>query len=74
MPKRVTGRVVLLSGVVLTAAAPVTLDADGVRVREAACQDGTCCAEEKSTCVVGTHAEPNYYYKPQGSCKPVSQT
>ncbi|HEX6036799.1 hypothetical protein [Longimicrobium sp.] len=43
-------------------------------MQEAACQDGTCCPEEKSTCVVGTHAEPNYYYKPQGGCKVVSQT
>ncbi len=65
---------VLLSGAVFTASAPVTAGAGGLRVHEAACQDGTCCPEEKSTCVVGTHAEANYYYKPQGPCKVVTQT
>lgn len=74
MPKRLIRRTLLLSGAVLTASAPITADADGLRVQEAACQDGTCCPEEKSTCVVGTHAEANYYYKPKGSCTVVVQT
>jgi hypothetical protein len=74
MPKRLISRITLLSGAVLTASAPITADAGGLRVQEAVCQDGTCCPEEKSTCVVGTHAEANYYYKPKGSCKVVAQT
>jgi hypothetical protein len=67
-------RIVLLSGAVLTASAPITADANGLRVQEAACQDGTCCPEEKATCVVGTHAEAGYYYKAKGSCQVVTQT
>lgn len=74
MPKTwLIRRMILLASAVL-AAAPITVNADGLGVQEAACQDGTCCPEEKSTCVVGTHAEANYYYQPKGSCKVVTQT
>lgn len=68
MTKRLVSRIVLLAGTVGAAASPVTFDSSGFRVQEAACQSGTCCSEEKSTCVVGTTAEANYYYKPHSSC------
>ncbi len=68
MTRRFIPRILLLAGTAFAAASPVTVDSSGFRAQEAACQNGTCCGEEKSTCVVGTHAEPNYYYKPHGSC------
>ena len=74
MAKSLVWQIALFAGAALTASAPVTADAGGLRVQEAACQDGTCCPEDKSTCVVGTHSETGYYYKPQGSCKIIDQT
>lgn len=67
MTRRLVPRFLLLAATV-GAASPVTFGSSGLRVQEAACQNGTCCGEEKSTCVIGTHAEANYYYKPHGSC------
>ena len=69
MTTRLTGRILLLSVTAAAASSPVTIDAGGLRIQEAACQDGTCCYEEKSTCVIGSHAESSYYYKPHSSCK-----
>ena len=68
MTGRLIPRILLLTGTVGAASSPVTIDSHGFLVRAAACQNGSCCGEEKSTCVVGTHAEPNCYYKPHGSC------
>jgi hypothetical protein len=53
---------------ILAASVPVTTDAHGVRPAVAACQDGTCCPEEGSTCVVGTNQLANRYYLSSGSC------
>ena len=64
---------VLLSGAVMAAASPITVEEGALRTRTAQCQDGTCCPEEKSTCVVGDSQNPGYYYKPSGSCKTLSQ-
>jgi hypothetical protein len=74
MAKSFVRKTALFAVTALTASVPVTADAGGLHVQEAACQDGTCCPEDKSTCVVGTHAETGYYFKPQGSCKNIDQT
>lgn len=54
---------------ILAGAVPVTIGPHGPEVTVAACQDGTCCPEEGSTCVVGNVARTNKYYKSSGSCK-----
>lgn len=66
-------RLTLLSVVTLSAAAPVSYSPDrGLHEAMVACQDGTCCPEAGSTCVVGDHQRPDKYYKPSGSC--INQT
>lgn len=68
MPKPLF-RLALFSMVTLAAAAPVTYSpGQGVHETVAECQDGTCCPEVGSTCVVGDHQRPDKYYKPSGSC------
>lgn len=63
----------LMLGAVVSASAPVTVSIEeGVQPRTAECQTGTCCPEERSTCVVGTTQVGGYYQKPEGSCKNVS--
>jgi hypothetical protein len=52
----------------LAASVPVTTGPRGLQPAVAACQDGTCCPEEGSTCVVGTNQRENRYYKSGGSC------
>ena len=54
---------------ILAGVGPSSIGPHGPEVAVAACQDGTCCPEEGSTCVVGTIARPNKYYKSSGSCK-----
>jgi hypothetical protein len=53
---------------VLAASAPVTVDAHGFRVATAECQDGTCCPEPGSTCIVGQYERADKYYMSSGSC------
>jgi len=53
---------------VLAASVPVTAGSRGLHPAVAACQDGTCCPEEGSTCVVGTNQRPDKYYLSSGSC------
>jgi len=56
-------------GAFLTASAPVTVSLErGVQPRSAECQDGTCCPEDKSTCVIGSHQVGDYYHKSSGPC------
>ncbi|HEX6373610.1 MAG TPA: hypothetical protein VF006_32085 [Longimicrobium sp.] len=62
-------RLALFSAITLSAAAPVTYSPDrGLHAATAECQDGTCCPEVGSTCVVGDHQRADKYYKPSGSC------
>jgi hypothetical protein len=52
---------VLLSGAVVAAASPITVEEGGLRTRTAECQDGTCCPEVGSTCVVGEYQRSDKY-------------
>jgi len=58
--------VVLL--VLVASATPLTFSRGRFIASTAACQDGTCCPEKSSICVVGTHQIDDKYYKPAGSC------
>lgn len=61
--------VALVSGAFVTASAPVTVSVqEGVKAQAAACQNGTCCPEDKATCVIGDHQVGGYYHKASGSC------
>jgi hypothetical protein len=61
--------VALVSGAFVAAAAPVTVSVErGIQAQVAECQDGTCCVEDKATCVVGSHQVGGYYYKKSGPC------
>jgi hypothetical protein len=55
-------------GTFLTASAPVTVSRDGIQPQAAECQNGTCCPEEKSACVIGTNQVGDYYHKAVGPC------
>jgi hypothetical protein len=66
------GVLVLATGA-LAASVPITADGRGVRPTEAECQDGTCCPEAGSKCVVGDIVRPDKYYKSSGSCTDPSQ-
>lgn len=70
--------IALLSLVLVSAAAPVSYSpARGLHEATLACQDGTCCPELGSTCVIGEFQRPDKYYKESGSCTtppPVPQT
>lgn len=55
--------------------APVAFTAgDGFVERQACAQSGTCCPEEGSLCIIGTHFARNYYFKGEGRCQSPSQT
>jgi hypothetical protein len=59
----------LVASAFVTASAPVTISVDrGVQPQAAECQSGTCCPEDKSTCVIGGHQIGGYYHKAEGSC------
>lgn len=59
----------ILLGAFLTASAPVTItDRGALAPRTAECQTGTCCPEDKSTCVIGSAKVTGYYQKASGSC------
>ena len=61
--------VALFSGAFVTASAPVTVSVErGIQAQVAECQDGTCCVEDKATCVVGPYQVGGYYYKKGGPC------
>lgn len=67
--KRGTKRLSLLALVAFSTAAPVGYSAErGFHEPTLECQDGTCCPEAGSTCVVGDHKRPDKYYKTSGSC------
>jgi hypothetical protein len=57
----------------LAASVPVTVGSRGLEVATAACQDGTCCTELGSTCIVGEFQREDRYYKSSGSCKDPKQ-
>lgn len=60
---------VFFSVVTLAAAAPVTYAPDrGLHESTLECQDGTCCPEVGSTCIVGEYKRTDKFYKPAGSC------
>jgi hypothetical protein len=63
---------IILPGV-LAGSIPVATSLRGLQSATAACQDGTCCPEQGSTCVVGNNQRPERYYKPSGSCTEPSQ-
>jgi hypothetical protein len=70
---KLLSRVTLFSVVTISAAAPVAYSPHrGLHESTAECQDGTCCPEVGSTCVIGGYQRPDKYYKPSGSC--LSQT
>lgn len=59
----------LFSVATLSAAAPVTFSPGrGLHEATLECQDGTCCPELGSTCVVGELQRADRYYKPSGRC------
>jgi hypothetical protein len=58
---------------ILAGSVPVTTGPRGFQPAVAACQDGTCCPEMESTCVVGSVQRPNKYYKSSGSCTDPTQ-
>lgn len=67
--RRRIGRLGIVAGAFVTAATPVTVSMDrGVRAQTVECQSGTCCPEEKATCVIGNHQVGGYYQKASGSC------
>lgn len=69
MMKRII-RLPLLAVAIVSAAAPVGYSAErGLHESTLQCQDGTCCPEAGSTCVVGDYKRPDKYYKSSGSCQ-----
>ena len=63
-------RLSLLAGGILSAAAPIGYSAErGFHESTLRCQDGTCCPEVGSTCVVGDYVRPDKYHKPSGRCQ-----
>ena len=63
----------LASGAFVTASAPVTVSVDrGVQAQTAECQSGTCCPEDRATCVIGTYQAGGYYQKASGACANVT--
>lgn len=65
--------ITLVSGTLVTASAPVTVSMDrGIEAQAAECQSGTCCPEDKATCVIGQYQVGGYYQKPSGSCANVT--
>jgi hypothetical protein len=59
----------LVSGAFVTASAPVTVSVErGVQPQVAECQSGTCCPEDKSTCVIGSNQNKGYYHQAEGPC------
>lgn len=66
MTKR--GKSLLVALAALAAAAPMSLTSEGFSETRAECQDGTCCVEAGSTCIVGKWQRPDRYYLSSGSC------
>jgi hypothetical protein len=63
----------LVSVTFVTASAPVKLSVQrGVEAQAAECQSGTCCPEDRSTCVIGGYQVGGYYQKPSGRCTNVT--
>ena len=65
-------RALILCVPVLATAAPISFTEQGLRAGEAQCQDGTCCPEPKSKCIVGSWTRPDKYFKSSGSCTEVA--
>lgn len=61
-------RWLVLLPVLLACAIPVTFSRGRLVAATAECQDGTCCPERGSICVVGTHQIDDKYFKDAGSC------
>lgn len=59
----------ILGGLAVGAAlllAPVGVSSAGLGMAQAACQSGTCCREDGSTCVIGDIQRPDRYALLQG--------
>ena len=67
-------RLALLGGSVLAAMSPVTVSSSGRLVPAQACADGTCCAEDKSICIINGIRTDNAYYRGPGPCTPPQET
>jgi hypothetical protein len=67
-------RLALLGGSILAALSPVTVSTSGRLIPLRACADGTCCAEDKSICIINGIRTDNAYYKGPGSCAPPQVT
>lgn len=61
-------RLILLGGSILGAIAPITVSSSDGIVPAQACADGTCCAEDKSICIINDIRTDNAYYKGTGPC------
>lgn len=62
----------IAAGAFLTASAPLTVSTEGLRPQAAECQSGTCCPEDRATCVIGNNQVGGYYHKSEGSCHNVT--
>lgn len=64
-------RMVALAVAALGAFAPVAYSSDrGLITSSATCEDGTCCPEDKSLCIInGIISENSYDKGTEGSCK-----
>lgn len=61
-------RLLVVGGGILGALSPVTMSSSGRIVPARACADGTCCAEDKSVCIINNIRTDDAYYKGTGSC------
>lgn len=70
--RRFRSRSILFFLPIVATAAPVSFSGEGLAVTAAVCQDGTCCPDPKSTCVVGDRVRTGKYYKSEGSCTEIA--
>lgn len=67
--RHIARRTLFFGVIVVGASAPISFSpSSGFEVKTAECQNGTCCPEDKSTCVIGDYQNVGYYQKPSGSC------
>lgn len=72
--KRRRRRILLPLAVTALVAAPFSLTPDGrVAASAATCQDGTCCPELKSTCIIGDWKIADKYALTSGGSCPKSE-
>jgi hypothetical protein len=57
------------SSATIVALSPLAFSLENGITEQAACaQNGTCCPESQSLCVVGGQLARDYYFKSEGSC------